>query len=71
MGTLELMRRFVAAFPLVAVVVLCSSGDDSSPATTAAAASPLAFTAPTVGGDELDLASYDGRNLALWFWAPY
>ncbi len=65
------MRRFLAALALVALVASCSSGDDSSPATTTAAASPLAFTAPTVGGGELDLASYDGRNLALWFWAPY
>ena len=64
------MRRSLAALALVALVTACSSGDDSSPATTVAA-SPLAFTAPTVGGGELDLAGYAGRNLALWFWAPY
>ena len=64
------MRRSLAALALVALATACSSGDDSSP-TTIIAASPLAFTAPTVGGGELDLASYAGRNLALWFWAPY
>jgi hypothetical protein len=67
------MRRSLAALALVALVTSCSSGDDSSPATTTttAAASPLAFTAPTVGGGELDLADYAGRDVALWFWAPY
>ena len=66
------MRRFLAALALVTIVASCSSGDDSSSATTTAAtSSPLAFSAPTVGGGELDLASYHGRNLALWFWAPY
>jgi hypothetical protein len=69
------MRRSLAALALVALATSCSSGDDASPATSAttttAAASPLAFTAPTVGGGELDLADYAGRDVALWFWAPY
>ena len=39
--------------------------------TSAAAPSALAFSAPTVGGDTLDLSSYAGETVAFWFWAPY
>ncbi len=48
----------------------------AAPATTPAAAgaavpAPLEFTAPLLGGGELDARTYAGRPLALWFWAPY
>ena len=40
---------------------------------TAASVVPAAidFAAPAVGGGEIDLRAYAGRDLALWFWAPY
>ena len=31
----------------------------------------LRFTAPLVGGGEVDLAGYAGQPVLLWFWAPY
>ena len=31
----------------------------------------LAFSAPLVGGGELDLATLAGRPVLLWFWAPF
>jgi hypothetical protein len=65
------MRRGLAVVALVALVTSCSSGNDGSSPVATTAASPLAFTAPTVGGGELDLAGYAGRDVALWFWAPY
>jgi hypothetical protein len=77
------MRVLAVALAAVAVVASCSSDDRASPATlapapattaaavTGAVPAALDFSAPTVGGGELDLRTYAGRNLALWFWAPY
>ena len=33
--------------------------------------SPLAFTAATVSGGELDLSTLEGKPVVLWFWAPW
>jgi hypothetical protein len=33
--------------------------------------SDLAFTAPLVGGGQLDAGSLEGRDVVLWFWAPW
>ena len=66
-------------------VVACGGGDDGSsaatsatsavPATAPAAATAvpaaLDFSAPLLGGGELDARTYAGQPLALWFWAPY
>lgn len=41
---------------------------DSVPAVEAPAA--LQFTAPAVGGGEIDFTRYAGRSVVLWFWAP-
>jgi hypothetical protein len=40
---------------------------------TAAAYAPqsLRFTAPLVGGGELDLATLADKPVLMWFWAPY
>jgi hypothetical protein len=42
------------------------------PATTAAAEAPeaLQFSAPLVGGGDIDFTQFAGRTVALWFWAP-
>ena len=44
--------------------------DTASPEQAAAAPEALQFSAPLVGGGELDLRSYAGRTVAFWFWAP-
>lgn len=74
------MRRCL--LPLVAAALLlaaCSGGGSSSPAAPAAsagaAANPdapeaLQLDAPLVGGGTLDLTSFAGTTVALWFWAP-
>ncbi|MFZ4811473.1 MAG: hypothetical protein ACOYL9_09030 [Ilumatobacteraceae bacterium] len=46
-----------------------STAPTSSEATTAVPAA-LAFQAPLVGGGEFDGATYAGRPVAFWFWAP-
>ncbi len=45
------------------------SGDATSP--EAMADGPLSFTAATVSGGELDVATLAGSPVVLWFWAPW
>lgn len=42
----------------------------AEPAPTVAVPPILQLTAPLVGGGELDFASFAGRPVAFWFWAP-
>ena len=57
---------------MLAAIVLGCGGGASSSATTEqeAVARTLAFSAPVVGGGELDARSLAGRPVAFWFWAP-
>jgi hypothetical protein len=54
-----------------------SSADDSSTTDDEAAAAPegpssvLVGEFDTLGGDTIDLASLDGQDVVLWFWAPW
>lgn len=75
------MRRRVLLHVLaIAALFGCSSGSSGSegagastaPGTaTDPAAELLGFSAPVVGGGELDVAAtYGATPLALWFWAP-
>ena len=74
------MRRlpFVVA-ALALVLTACGGGGASygaTNATTAPAAAAdgipaaLRFTVDRVGGGTIDAASYAGRPVAFWFWAP-
>ena len=67
------MGRVVVVAAVVAVLVACGSPEPTSgPAATAAAeAAPLDFSAPGVMGGRIDGADLAGRDLALWFWAPW
>lgn len=58
-------------------IVGCGPSDTTSdaggaPASSAGDAVPeaLQFTAPLVGGGQFDGASFAGRPVAFWFWAP-
>jgi len=31
----------------------------------------LKFSAPAVGGGQIDGEDYAGHDLAMWFWAPW
>ncbi len=44
--------------------------DTASPDQAATAPEALQFSAPVVGGGELDLRAYAGQTVAFWFWAP-
>jgi hypothetical protein len=44
----------------------------STPGGSAPAGSELlAFTAPAIGGGEVDASIHQGRPTLLWFWAPW
>jgi hypothetical protein len=55
-------RRAGAIGVLVLAAACSSSASDPS---------ALDFSAPTVGGETLDLRTYAGKSIAFWFWAPY
>jgi hypothetical protein len=70
---------------LLLVLSGCAAGDDptvglpgSSPGPPAAGSEPtddvppvLAFTAETVQGEVVAGSDYAGRDLLVWFWAPW
>jgi hypothetical protein len=41
------------------------------PTSGSAVPAPLDFAAPAVGGGSIDMRSFAGTTVALWFWAPY
>lgn len=47
-----------------------ASGADDAVA-SAPAAAPIAGSFPTVAGGQIDLASLEGQDTVLWFWAPW
>jgi len=44
--------------------------DTATPEQVATAPEALQFSAPVVGGGELDMRAYAGQTVAFWFWAP-
>jgi hypothetical protein len=73
------LRALLAAAALGLVLAGCGSegsgrGDGQwvgSAPTSAPTADLLSFTAPTIGGGEVDAATFRGRPTLLWFWAPW
>jgi len=45
-------------------------GTGTSGTGTSDAPEALQFSAPVVGGGELDMRDYAGQTVAFWFWAP-
>ena len=75
----ERLARPAAALAVVALLTTaCATGATSgSPVTPAAVAGrtapadPLAFTARTLAGSELDASTLAGKPVVLWFWTPW
>jgi len=59
-----------AAVAATAAPVATAASEQSAvdPATVPAA---LQFTAPLVGGGEIEMGALAGRPVLLWFWAPW
>jgi ABC-type glycerol-3-phosphate transport system substrate-binding protein len=74
--TSALARRALVAAVIALGLVACSGGSDGAAPTSSNAApasgvpASLRFTAPIVGGGELDGATLANRAVMLWFWAP-
>lgn len=68
------MRRFLPVLLLLGGLVVGGCAADASEggsSTSPSTATTLDFSATTVGGDEFDGASLDGKPTVLWFWAPW
>ena len=77
MATVFLHRRAMRTVALIAAAAALTACGSSAKITTAepttVATSPsslLTFTSPTVGGGQIDAASFIGKPVAFWFWAP-
>jgi hypothetical protein len=75
------VRHGLVALTALVGVAACRGTDDASTEATAAASSSegvvaavvpssLSFSAPILGGGQLDGASLVGQAVMLWFWAP-
>jgi hypothetical protein len=72
------MRRLAALFVLALAIAGCgttttagSTGGSSSSAPAAGGDTAPFGTVDAVGGGQIDGAKLAGRDLALWFWAPW
>lgn len=76
------VRRAVSALALALALAACGGGDASDVAGGGASgtSAPLAaadlpggldFSGPNVTGGDIEATSYTGKDLALWFWAPW
>lgn len=67
-GALAAIALLAAACAGDAAGGRASSGDAAAPAPADA---PLAFSATTLAGAELDVSALAGEPVVLWFWAPW
>jgi hypothetical protein len=72
------IRRLAAALAVLALAAsACSQvGTSAAGGPPATSGSPgvtelLDFTAPVLGGGTLRGADYAGKDVAIWFWAPW
>lgn len=72
------MRRLLLAATVLALLAACTAEAPEAAAPTptpaerpTATVEALDFTAATIDGGQLQGSSLEGRDLALWFWAPW
>jgi ABC-type glycerol-3-phosphate transport system substrate-binding protein len=78
MGTALVRRRVMRTVALITAAAALAACGSSAKITTAepttvagsSASNLLTFTSPTVGGGHIDAASFIGKPVAFWFWAP-
>ena len=64
-------RRLVSAVAAAGLLVAGACGSTSEQARTEPAEVAGFGALPTVAGGQLDLSSLEGRDVLLWFWAPW
>ena len=70
--SLHLVFGLLVAFALVASS--CGGSGEESAVGTSESNPDLPsfyFTAPAVGGGQIDLGDLAGQDIVLWFWAPW
>jgi hypothetical protein len=70
------VRRLLVLLLVCVLASACASpgGDTAAPGGGGGGGretASLDFTAATVDGGQLDASSLDGRDVVLWFWAPW
>ena len=70
------MKRWLVAVMVILAAACGAEGpqDETVPSESAAAtgaSQALGFTAPLVGGGQLEGGDLEGRDVVLWFWAPW
>jgi hypothetical protein len=67
--------RLAGVVALLLIAAACSSGGAGDGGNATHTSPPeqevLRFTAPRLGGGTLDGEDYSGRDVAIWFWAPW
>jgi hypothetical protein len=63
-------RRF-AVLAVLALFGGCGGGGGARTEAVALDEDPLRGVVPTVDGGTVDLATFAGEDLVVWFWAPW
>lgn len=76
LGCMRRLLLFAASVTLLLVACAgegnpAATGTEVTGGTGTATPEALAFEAPLVGGGTFVGADHDGRDVALWFWAPW
>ena len=65
------LRSTALVVALALGAAACADDGGGEPVDAADAAEATPATAPLLGGGELEWASLEGRDVVLWFWAPW
>ncbi|NNC80707.1 MAG: hypothetical protein HKN94_11220 [Acidimicrobiales bacterium] len=64
-------RRLLGSVAAVLMTLTACGSTTTETAADAGAATALAGVVDTVAGGQIDLASLEGQDTVLWFWAPW
>ena len=65
------MRRRAVLVLLTVALVACGGSEAPIRPASALAADAFDLTATGIDGSQVDLRGYAGRDVVVWFWAPW
>ena len=67
------MRRLTTIIASTGLLIACGGSDPAADAAPPGVEieEPLAFSAITVDGAQIDVGEFAGQDVLLWFWAPW